>query len=514
MNERDESDSSVVPQKRANNAASAVAESVEGRGLAKGNPREQNGSRTQGRNDATNALERIREAAKRDRKLKFTALLHHVYDIDRLRVAYGALKPSASAGVDGVTWHGYGQDLEKHLRDLSERLKRGAYRAQPVRRAYIPKADGQQRPIGVPTLEDKIVQRAVTEVLSAIYEQDFVNFSYGFRPGRDAHQAVDAVWLGICKRKVGWVLDADIRSFFDTIEHEWLVKFIEHRVGDKRVIRLIQKWLKAGVLEDGERVVSEEGAVQGGSISPLLANIYLHYVFDLWTDRYRKREVRGDMIVVRFADDFVAGFQHKEQAEQYLSRLRERFGHFGLELHVDKSRLIEFGRFAAQNRAERGERKPETFNFLGFTHICAVTRRGWFTVLRKTNRQRMQRKLREVSAELRRRMHESVVQQGRYLGAVVRGHARYYGVPGNSIAIGAFRTAIAYLWLRLLRRRSHKHRMPWVRMNRLVTSWLPIARISHPYPNRRFGVRHPRQEPSAVVPHAGIRAGGGPIPIG
>jgi group II intron reverse transcriptase/maturase len=374
--------------KSSNKVAQAAAETMEGRTLAKGNSRERNAPRTQRRTSTQSALERVRQAAKKDRKQRFTALLHHVFDVERLRLAYRSLKRDAAAGIDGETWRHYGESLEDNLRDLSERLRKGAYRAKPVRRAYIPKADGRQRPLGVPVLEDKLVQRATVEVLNAIYDTDFLGFSYGFRRGRSQHHALDALAVGIWARKVSWVLDADIRSFFDTMKHEWIVKFIEHRVADERVVRLIQKWLNVGVLEDGIRMRSEEGAVQGGSISPLLANVYLHYVFDLWIQRWRKQPGHGDVIVVRYADDFVVGFEHKRDALAFQVELRERFAKFGLELHPDKTRILEFGRYAANNRARRGERKPETFDFLGFTHICGKTRSGRFYVRRQTLKKR------------------------------------------------------------------------------------------------------------------------------
>src|SRR2546426_2823196 len=435
MDGRGKSYGPVGPYKPPNNAGRPAAEAVEGRGPAKGNPHERNALRTQSRAGAQSALERVRQAAGKDRRQRFTTLLHHVYDVGRLRAAYRAVKRDAAAGVDGETWQHYGENLEANLRGLSSRLKRGAYRAKPVRRAYIPKADGRQRPLGVPTLEDKIVQRSVVEVLNAIYEADFLGFSYGFRPERNPHQALDALTVGVMTKKVNWVLDADIRAFFDTLDHGWLVKFVEHRVADRRVVRLIQKWLSAGVLEDGKRTRSEVGTVQGGSISPLLANLYLHYVFDLWAQRWRTKQARGDVVVVRFADDFVVGFEHRNEAEQFLVELRERFARFGLELHPDKTRLIEFGRFADRDRRQRGGGKPETFNFLGFTHSCGKTRRGRFTVLRQTVRQRWQAKLKAVKAELRRRLHDPLSAVGGYLRSVVMGHVRYYGVAlkGRSI---------------------------------------------------------------------------------
>jgi len=487
MNGRGKSDSPVVPGKPPNNAGQPAAEVVEGRGLAKGNLPERNAPRTQSRAGAPSALERVRQAARKDRKQRFTALLHHVHDVARLRSAYFALKREAAAGVDGETWRHYGEALEENLRDLSERLKRGAYRAKPVRRAFIPKTDGRQRPLGVPTLEDKIVQRAVVEVLNAIYEVDFLGFSYGFRPGRSPHHALDALTVGISTKRVNWVLDADLRGFFDTLDHGWLVKLIEHRVADRRVVRLIQKWLTAGVLEDGKRTQSEVGTVQGGSVSPFLANVYLHYVFDLWVQRWRKA-ASGDVIAVRFADDFVLGFQHRHEAERFLDELRERFAKFGLELHPDKTRLIEFGRYAAQSRARRGTGKPETFNFLGFTHICAKTRKGGFTVLRQTMRQRLQAKLVALKAELRRRWHASIREQGVYLRSVVSGHFRYYGVPRNGRALCRFRMAVGRLWWRVLKRRSQLHQLPWRRMRGHLARWLPPARICHPYPAVRLAV--------------------------
>ena len=416
-----------------------------------------------------------------------TALWHHGYAIDRLRTADYGVKRGASPGGDGQTWAAYGEPLEANLRDLSERLKRGAYRAKPVRRGYVPKTDGRQRPLGVPVLEDKIVQRAVVEVLNAIYEIDFLGFSYGFRAQRSPHQALDSLAVGIWRKKVNWVLDADIRGFFDTLDHGWLVKFLEHRIGDRRVVRLIQKWLRAGVLQDGKRTVSEIGTVQGGSISPLLANVYLHYVFDLWVQRWRHKQTCGDVVVVRFADDFVVGFEHREEAEKFLTELRQRFAGFRLELHPEKTRLIEFGRYAAKNRQRRGEGKPETFNFLGFTHICGKTSQGRFTVLRQTMRKRWQAKLQEVKVELKRRMHFPVPEVGKYLRSVILGHIRYYGVPMNTECIRAFRWAIGRLWWQVLRRRSQNNRLSWERMERYIKRWFPPARVCHPYPLTRFG---------------------------
>jgi group II intron reverse transcriptase/maturase len=435
------------------------------------------------------ALERVRQAAKQDRKMRFTALLHHVYNPDTLREAYYGLKRQAAAGVDGVTWQDYGGSLEANLQELSGRLKRGAYRARPTRRAYIDKADGRKRPLGVMALEDKIAQRATVEVLNAIYEVDFLGFSYGFRPGRSPHKALDALYVAQLTRKVNWVLDADICGFFDAIDRNWLVKFIEHRIGDRRIVRLIQKWLNAGVLQEGERIQSETGTVQGGSISPLLANVYLHYVFDLWVQRWRSTQARGEVIVVRYADDFIVGFQHKQEAERFLTELRERFAKFGLQLHSEKTRLIEFGPWAAENRRRKGQGKPQTFEFLGFTHICGKKRsNGYFTVYRQSMRKRRQAKLAEVKTELRRRICRPVPEVGNWLTTVLTGHYRYYGVPMNAKALWLFRDRLGWLWRRTLSRRSQKGRLPWHRMARLIDRYLPKPQIYHDYPLRRFGV--------------------------
>jgi group II intron reverse transcriptase/maturase len=489
MNASGKSDRRVVPTKLANEAGQPAKEAAEGRGRTEGNPRQQHASRTQRRVDAPSALERVRQVARREKTVRLTALLHHVYDVARLRAAFLALKRDAAPGVDGETWQHYEQGLETNLRDLSQRLQRGAYRAKPVRRAYIPKADGRQRPLGVPVLEDKIVQRAAVDVLNAIYETDFLGFSYGFRPGRSQHHALDALYAGMLTKKVNWVLDVDIRAFFDTIDHGWLIRFLEHRLADRRVVRLIQKWLNAGVLEEGQRTRVEEGTPQGGSASPLLANVYLHYVFDLWVQVWRQKRAQGDVIVVRFADDIVLGFQNKSDAERFRAELTERFRRFHLELHPEKTRLLEFGPYATENRRRRGLGKPETFTFLGFTHICGKKRsNGRFTVLRQTIRQRVQAKLQEVKTELRRRMHRPIREQGAWLRSVVGGHVRYYGVPMNTSALRGFRHQVGRLWLRTLRRRGQRHRLTWRRMQRHIDRWLPPARVCHPYPLRRLGV--------------------------
>jgi RNA-directed DNA polymerase len=493
-----ESDDSIVPKKRTNNAVTmpcmetTAAESVEGRESTKGNaartllaPDAVPGKRGMG-------LWGVREAAKRDKKMRFTALLHHVHP-ELLRASYFELKRQAAPGVDGMTWHEYGRNLEERLDDLHGRIHRGAYRAQPSKRAWIPKADGRQRPLGIAALEDKIVQQAVKSVLEQIYEEDFLGFSYGFRPGRSCHNALDALWVGIAHRKVNWVLDADIRGFFDNIDHQWLMKFLEHRIADRRILRLIRKWLKAGVSEDGQWSKTTVGAPQGSVISPILANVFLHYVFDLWANQWRNRHARGSMIMVRYADDFVVGFQDRGDAERFLRELQRRFERFGLRLHPNKTRLIEFGRYAAERRAARGLGKPETFDFLGFTHYCGTTRKGTFTIRRKSVAKRMRAKLQEIKTQLKRRMHDAVIEVGGWLRTVVRGWFNYHAIPGNSNCLNQFRTQVQRLWLRTLRSRSQKGRCwTWERMRRLIHRWLPTARILHPYPEQRLVVNYPR----------------------
>jgi group II intron reverse transcriptase/maturase len=454
------------------------------------------------------ALERVRQTARQRKKERFTALLHHI-SIDCLRTAFFALKRDAASGVDGLTWPTYEADLDRNLTDLHERVHRGAYRALPSRRTYIPKADGKQRPLAVAALEDKIVQRATAAVLNAIYEEDFLGFSYGFRPKRGQHDALDALVVGIKSRRVNFIFDADVASFFDSVSKDWLVRFVEHRIGDPRIIRLIQKWLKAGVLEDGVVTVSEKGTGQGSVISPLLANVYLHYVFDLWAERWRRHEATGDMILMRYADDIVVGFEHEADARRFWDEMRKRFEEFSLSLNPDKTRLIEFGRFAAERRAHRGLGKPETFNFLGFTFICERNSRGQFLVKRTTRRDRMRATLRRIKDELRRRMHQPIPEQGAWLKQVVRGFFAYHAVPTNGAALRAFYYYVERLWLRTLRRRSQKDRFSWQRMHRLAAAWLPQPRILHPYPDQRFAVMHPRWEPCAGIPLARIWAGGG-----
>jgi RNA-directed DNA polymerase len=507
MHGPEKSDPSIVAMKPTNNSEGSEAESVERREGAKGNTVKHGTRRTLSRGSVFPGLERVRERARTEKKEQFTALLHHV-DVDLLRVAFSWLKRDAAPGVDGRTWRQYEQSLEANLADLHARIHRGVYRALPSRRKFIPKEDGQQRPLGVASLEDKIVQRAVVEVFNAIYEEDFLGFSYGFRPGRGQHDALDALAVGITQTKVNWILDVDLRSFFDTVSHEWLVRFIEHRVGDPRMIRLIRKWLKAGVMEDGEWTASEVGTPQGAVISPLLANIYLHCVFDLWAEQWRHRTAQGNVILVRYADDIVAGFEHQSDAERFLAEMRERVEKFALSLHPHKTRLIEFGCHAAKDRASRGLGKPETFNFLGFTHICGRSRRGAFQLQRRTRRDRMRAKLRDVKAALKRRMHEPIPQQGRWLAQVIRGYFAYHAVPTNYQRLGAFHYHVIVLWRRTLRRRSQKDWTTWERVSRLARAYLPPPRILHPWPSVRFAVKHPRWEPGARIAPAGICAGG------
>ena len=496
MYEREKSDSAKVAKKPANKAGRLAAEQVERRAGAEGNMGEPRTRRTLRRESVSQGLDRVRQAAKARKKERFTALLHHV-SVELLEDAYFWLKPNAAPGVDGVTWREYAQDLEANLEDLRARIHRGAYRALPSRRKYIAKPDGRQRPLGIAALEDKIVQRALVEVLNAIYEEDFCGFSYGFRPGRSQHDALDALATAITRTQVNWILDADIRSFFDSVSHEWLVRFVEHRIGDPRVIRLLRKWLEAGVMEDGVLTPTEEGTPQGAVASPLLANIYLHYVFDLWAQRWRQHHAQGNVIFVRYADDIVVGFEHEADAQHFRAELQQRLEKFALSLHPDKTRLIEFGRAAAQNRARRGLGKLETFDFLGLTHICGRSRKGAFQLKRKSRRDRMRAKLRAIKDELRRRMHDPIQQQGHWLRQVVRGYFAYHAVPTNVASLSAFRQHVVDLWRRALKRRSQKDCTTWCRIAVLAAEFLPAPRILHPWPDARFAVTHPRWEPGA-----------------
>ena len=491
MHERGKSDAAVVAMKPANEAVQAAKDLVERRAVTEGNVDQQSTSRTPSRTNVTQALDRIRRTAKEKKKEKFTALLHHIGP-ELLEAEFFALKQNAAAGADRVTWRDYGQNLKANLEDLHARVHRGAYRPQPSQRVYIPKADGQRRPLAIAAIEDKIVQRAAATVLNAIYEEDFLGFSYGFRPGRSAHHATDALVVAIERRKVNFIVDADIRSFFDTVDQDWLIRFVEHRIGDQRILRLIRKWLRAGVLEDGIVSVSEQGTAQGAVISPLLANIYLHYALDLWVERYRRREATGDMIIVRYADDFIVGFEHEHEARHFLDALRERLKEFALSLHPEKTRLIEFGREAENNRRRRGLGKPETFDFLGFTFICGRSRRGKFLIKRKTRRDRMRAKLQAIKQELRRRMHQPMPVQGKWLKQVIRGYFNYHAVPTNSRALVGFRNEIARSWRRVLTRRSQRDSTGWEQMKAIADDWLPKPKILHPWPNQRFAVTHLR----------------------
>jgi RNA-directed DNA polymerase len=491
MHEPEKSDTVVVAVKPTNNAERSAAELVEPRTGTKGNANQQSTRRAQDRESVSQALGRVRLAARRGKKEKFTSLLHHA-NPEMLRASFYALKRDAAPGVDGMTWDTYEQDLDRRIEDLHTRVQSGAYRAQPSRRSYIPKEDGTKRPLAVTALEDKIVQRAVAAVLNEIYEADFLGFSYGFRPVRGQHDALDALYVGISSKKVSFILDADIRSFFTEVSQEWVVRFLEHRIGDKRILRLIQKWLRAGALEDEVVTIEEKGTGQGSVISPLLANGYLHYVFDLWAERWRRREATGDMIMVRYADDIVVGFQHEDEARRFWEAMRERLRTFSLSLHPEKTRLIEFGRFAARNRELRGLGKPETFKFLGFVFICGKSRRGAFQLRRKSRGDRMSAKLREIKEALRKRMHVPIPEVGRWLAQVVAGYFAYHAVPTNSAALYAFRYHVAVLWHRQLCRRSQRAYVVWERMAKLADEFLPKPRILHPWPSVRFAVRHPR----------------------
>src|SRR5713101_4969555 len=516
MHGHEKSDPAIVAVKPANKANEPTAEASAGANAAepgepragtKGNADQQSTCRAQSRESVSQALERIRKVARERKKERFIALFHHI-SIELLEQSFFELKEEAAPGVDRLTWKDYEADLERNLEDLHNRVQSGAYRARPSRRVYIPKPDGRQRPLAVAALEDKIVQRAVVALLNAIYEEDFLGISYGFRPGRGTHDALDALCVGIHSKKVSFILDADIRSFFDEINQQWLIRFLEHRIGDRRIIRLIQKWLKAGVMEGGVVTVSDRGTGQGSVISPLLANIYLHYTLDLWALRWRRREATGDMIFVRYADDFIVGFQHESDARRFLDEMRERLREFALSLHPEKTRLIEFGRFAVERRKRRGLGKPETFNFLGFTFICGKTRAGKFQIKRKTRRDRMRAKLKMIKEEMRRRMHQPILAQGKWLWHVVRGYFNFHAVPTNFRALVAFRTEIAKRSRRVLTRRSDMAKLKWDRMKRLVDDWLPKPIILHPWPSERFAVTHPRWEPYAGKPHVRFCAGG------
>jgi len=490
MHGNGESHNGIVPTKRSNAGQGGPKEIAKGRPLTKENAVEPNPCWTQSQESGPSGLDRVRKAAQRDKQLRFTALLHHV-TIDLLRSRCYGLQRQAAAGVDGVTWQAYGDGLEERLADLHGRIHRGAYRAQPSRRVWIDKADGRKRPLGIAALEDKIAQAAVVEVLNPIWEEDFLGFSYGFRPGRKQHDALDALYVGITGKKVNYVLDLDIRSFFDKVGHDHMEKFVRHRIGDERLVRLILKWLKAGVMEDGQWFETKEGTPQGAVVSPLLANLYLHYVLDLWVQAWRQKVAHGDVIVVRYADDAVLGFQHREEAEKFLTELQERVRKFGLELHPEKTRLIEFGRYAAERRGKRGEGKPETFNFLGFTHICGKNHAtGYFMVLRKTIGKRMAAKLKKTRQQLRARMHERTQDTTEWLQSVIRGYFRYHAVPRNEERLKAFRHEVLRMWWWQLRRRSQRTRWTWNKFWERLGCLLPDVEILHPYPDVRFAWKH------------------------
>jgi len=470
------------------------AEVGEGRLVTKENIVESNTRPTQGGERVSQGLRGVRERARKNKQERFTALLHHVTP-ELLRDSFYALKRNAAPGVDGVTWQEYATGLEDRLKDLHSRVHRGAYRAHPSKRRWIPKANGKQRPLGIAALEDKIVQQAVVTVLNEIYEEDFRGFSYGFRPGRSQHMALDALYVAIKRKRVNWILDLDLKSFFDNISHEKLVQLIEQRIADPRVLRLIQKWVKAGVMEDGVWSKTEAGTPQGAVISPLLSNVYLHHVLDQWTDQWRQA-ARGEITIVRYADDAILGFEHQNEAERYLRDLKEHLREYGLELNEDKTRLIRFGRFARLNRTERGEGKPETFTFLGFQHICGNNGLGRFEVRRITDGKRRRKKLQELKQELRRRMHAPIAQVGEWLRSVLRGYYQYHAVPGNLAILSGFRHQVVRLWYRTLCQRSQR-RPTWQKLGPVIDHWLPIPHAVHAYPDARFDARrrmgsHPR----------------------
>ena len=481
----------VVPVNQPNNEGQPSAEAGEERAQMKENIVQSHMHLTQSGDRMSQGLDGVRKAAEERKQERFTSLFYHL-NVDLLRDSFHALQRKAAPGVDGVTWQEYEVGLEDRLVDLHARVHRGAYRAQPSRRVYIPKADGRQRPLGIAAVEDKIVQQAVVTILNQIYEVDFKGFSYGFRPGRSPHQALDALNVGIQRKKVNWVLDADIRGFFDNMSHKWTMKFIEHRVADPRMLHLIQKWLKAGVSEDGQWSETNVGTPQGAVVSPLIANVYLHYIFDLWADVWRRKMANGDVIIVRYADDLVMGFQHWADAVRFLEEFKERLAKFGLELQPDKTRLIEFGRYAARDRKQRGEGKPETFNFLGFTHYCGQRHKTkTFTVWRITAKKRMVAKLKAIKAELQRRMHDRTSQVGEWLRKVVTGYYQYHAVPGNIDQLRIFRKRVNRLWRNVLVRRSQTARKKWEKFTPVFERWITPPRILHPYPEARFYATHP-----------------------
>jgi RNA-directed DNA polymerase len=494
-NAEEESDEGTVPMKRPNKEDFASAEAVEGRTSPKGNSGESAAVRTPSRDTASTGLAAVRRAARQSKSVRFTALLHHI-TTDLLKQSYLALVRDAAPGIDGVTWQAYGENLDDKLKNLHERIHKGSYRARPAKRSYIPKADGSKRPLSIWCLEDKIVQQAVVTVLEAIYEEDFVGFSYGFRPERGQHDALDALHVGILRRQVNWVLDADIQGFSDSMAHSWIIRFLEHRIADKRILRLVAKWLKVGIVEDGRVTRGSRGAPQGAVVSPILANAYLHYVYDLWVHRWRRSKATGDVIVVRYADDTIVGFEHEHEARAFLQELQERMRTFDLALHPDKTRLIRFGRHAAKQRGELGEGKPDTFDFLGFTHFCTRSRKwGSFVIGRKTIKKRMRAKLRAIKMELRKKMHDPIVKTGAWVNQMLQGHLNYFAVSGNDPSLWWFFNEVKKRWLRSLRRRSQKAFLTWEKFIRLVDRFFPPIRILHPLPCHRFDAKTQGKSP-------------------
>lgn len=444
---------------------------------------------TQSMEHLRDSLTRLGDAARRHKDLQFNNLLHHI-TLDCLSQAFYHLNKQAAKGVDEQDWHSYAEGLAQHLPRLHQQVQSGRYRAQAIKRVWIPKADGSQRPIGITSIEDKIVQQAVVWVLEAIYEQDFLGFSYGFRPNRSQHQALDAVYMAISVKKVGWIIDADLKAFFDTLNHDWMMRFLEHRIADRRVLRLIKGWLTAKVQDGKQSQKSSLGTPQGGVISPLLANIYLHYVLDLWLQQWRKRRSRGDVYIVRYADDFIIGCQYRDDADGLLHAIKQRFAKFALSLNEQKTKLIEFGRFAGQNRAQRGQSKPDTFDFLGFTHACGeALSSGKFMLKRYTIKKKARAFLARVKAFIRNGICYSPYAVGNKLKQILTGYFNYFAIPGNQACIGMIRTEVCKYWLRTLRRRSQKGRtFNWQRLKGLVMLFIPHTRVRHPYPNQRLKV--------------------------
>jgi len=488
----EESDTRIVPTcKKSANTRVTPVESMEGRRVTNGKFASRNAPRAQDRPSAPTELERIGMRAKQKNGERFTNLLSHI-KVPLLREAYALLSKNAAPGVDGVTWRNYGENLDARLRDLQDRVHRGNYHPQPARRVFIPKGDGRMRPLGIPALEDKIVQQAARMLLEPIYEREFLGFSYGFRPGRSQHKALDALAVAIM-RKVSWVLDADIRSFYDTIDHEWMRKFIEHKIADRRMVRLLMKWLHAGVMENGELRKVEEGTPQGGGISPLLSNIYLHYALDLWVQQWRKRTARGEVYVVRYADDLVMGFQFEQDARAMSTAMAERLAKFGLELHPEKTRVLRFGRYAHKDCGRDGQARPATFDFLGFTHIAGQKRQGGFQLQCRTSRKKRAAKMAMLRVEMRRRQHDPPAMQHQWLCSVIRGHCNYYGVPTNAKALASFRRDVERAWHRQLQRRSQRARWTVERIKRFESRYpLPATRIVHPWPEKRFAISSTR----------------------